>query len=134
MTSMALMATIILLGTAGSFLPIGILFAARSFRLLWYGLRAKATVVAYEGDAEGAVQVVEFQDHTNRTCRVRLWSWHGPVVGGSMEVGYLREEPEGARGNSLLDLWALPVIFIALGCIALLFGVGVLFGLPVERG
>ena len=134
MTSMALMATIILLGTAGSFLPIGILLAARSVRLRWCGLRAWATVVAYEGDAEGADPVVEFQDHTNRTWRVRLWFCNGPVVGGSMEVVYLREKPERARGNSFGCLWALPVLLIALGCGALLFGVGVLFGLPVERG
>src|SRR5262245_46039248 len=122
MSGKALMLSFLLLGIAGSFLPLGVLFAARSFRLFWYGTRTRATVVDYQCDAESAVPVVVFRDLTNREWRVRLWFCSGPAVGGSMEVVYLREAPERARGISFGGLWALPVILIALGALALVFG------------
>jgi hypothetical protein len=132
MSGKALMACVVLLGTAGAFLPLGILLAARSFRLWWYGMRTRAKVVAYDGDSEGAVPVIVFQDHTNRAQRVRLWFGNGLAVGGSMEIVYLRENPARVRGNSFEGLWAVPIILIALGTLSLFFGVAVLAGAPVE--
>ena len=110
----------------GGFALAGARLASRSIRLSRKGARARATVVEYHTDEDGAsYPVVKFADRVGAVRRVRLAaimrpSAGGPPVGGAVGVLYDPGDP----GCVLIEsfLWRSPIALLGLGCVLLLVG------------
>jgi hypothetical protein len=87
-------------------------------------------VIGVDSNGEVKIPIIEFADHQGRSRRVSL-SFSNSRVGDSTEVVYLRENPNRVREVSFGGLWVMPVILIAFGCFAFVFGAG-LYGIAAK--
>jgi len=112
----------------GVFALLGARSVFRSIRLSRAGVRARATVVEYARDEEGAsYPVVEFVDQLGTAHRVRLSAVMrpgdgGPPVGGAMGVLFDPGNPGDVLVESFDRLWRVPIGRLGLGGVLLLVG------------
>src|SRR5215472_8275092 len=110
---------------AGAFVLSGALSLFRSIRLSRQGTRARATVVEYQSDENGAsYAVVEFVDRLGTAQRVRLSaimrpSAGGPPVGRALGVLYHPDNPGCVLVDSFERLWRAPIAKLGLGVVLL---------------
>ena len=111
-----------------AFAVLGALKASRGIRLWRSGARARATVVEYQTDEDGAsYPVVEFVDRRGAVRRARLSavlppSAGGPPVGGALGVLYDPDDPGRVLVESFAHLWRPPLAQLGLGGVLLLVG------------
>jgi hypothetical protein len=113
----------------GGFAVVGARSLFRSIRLSRTGAQARATVVEYQSDEDGAsYPVVEFVDRLGAVQRIRLSAIMrpgdgGPPVGGALGVLYDPDDPEcvlvesfAPCGGPPLRSWGWEGCSSSLGC------------------